>query len=307
MPETQRSLFIDCSPDMRALIDDGAASAVPNLEIHDGDPKTDDLPRLLDGVAVALNGHTPMPAGVLERCADLRRIIFLGTGASSYIDMAAAERLGIDVDTIRDYGSRSVAEHAIALAFAGARRITEMDAGIRAGRWQPMRGMALSGRVLGVLGAGAIGREAITLGAALGMDVRAWSRSAVPGSLPCRAVSLDEAIGSADVLSLHLALTAQTRHMLGAAEFSRMKAGSILVNTARGGLIDEQALIAALQQGRPGHAALDVFETEPLPAGHPLTALPNVTLTAHAGFNTADAARNLLQLAVDRLAEHLRA
>ena len=300
---TRRALFLDCSAQMRALVDGGAMSATPWLEIHDGDPAQADIPDLLRGVRIVLNGHTPMPASILEVCRDLSAIIFLGTGASSYVDLEAADRLGIAVYTIRDYGSRSVAEHALALALAGSRHLAAMDRDLRAGRWQPRRGTEFRGRVLSVIGVGPIGREMIQLGSALGMSVQAWSRNGVDDHLPCRSVEFDKALSGGDVVSLHLALTPATEEIIGRRELALMKPGAILVNTARGALIDEAALVEALLAGRPSHAALDVFSSEPLPHGHPLTFNENVTLTAHAGFNTTDAARALLEKSSAQLAE----
>jgi D-3-phosphoglycerate dehydrogenase len=288
---------------MRTLLDEGLMAAAPGLEVHDGDPNETDIPHLLHGVNIVLNGHTVMRASLLERCADLSDIIFLGTGASSYIDLQAAERLGVAVHTIHDYGSRSVAEHAMALALAGARQMAAMDRDLRAGHWQPRQGFSLAGRVLSVLGAGPIGRELIRLGADFGMSVQAWSRGGVGSDLPCRGVCFDEALRGGDVVSLHLALTPETAGIIGQRALGLMQPGAILVNTARGGLIDEAALVRSLRSGRPGHAALDVFETEPLPEGHPLCGLANVTLTAHSGFNTTDAAYALLEQALGLLAD----
>ena len=293
-----RALYLDCSPAMRALLEGGLQALVPDLQVHDGDPAEAAIPEKLRGVSIALNGHTPMPAALLRACPDLTDIVFLGTGASSYIDLRAAAAQGITVHTIRDYGSRSVAEHALALALSAARNVARMDRELRAGHWQPRQGTELGGRVLSVIGAGPIGREMIRLGAAFGMTVLAWSRSGVDPALPCRATDLDAALAEGDVVSLHLALTAETRGLIDARALGLMKPGAILVNTARGGVIDESALIAALEAGRPGHAALDVFDTEPLPPGHPLAGHPDVTLTAHSGFNTSAASEALLRQAL---------
>jgi D-3-phosphoglycerate dehydrogenase len=143
----------------------------------------------------------------------------------------------------------------------------------------------------------------VRLGAGLGMRVIAWNRSGVPDDLPCRAVELEELLRSADVVSLHLVLNDQTRGFLDAARLGLIKPGAIFVNTARGAIVDEAALIAALEAGRIGHAGLDVFGEEPLPAGHPLTRLDNVTLTAHAAFATREASERLLRMALELLAE----
>ena len=137
------------------------------------------------------------------------------------------------------------------------------------------------------------------IAAAFGMRVVAWNRSGVPSDVRAEPADLDTLLAVADAVSLHLALVPQTRRLLDARRLARMKPGAILVNTARGALVDEAALIEALQDRRIGHAALDVYATEPLPADHPLTRLDNVTLTAHAGWKSRAAARRLLQLALN--------
>jgi D-3-phosphoglycerate dehydrogenase len=154
-----------------------------------------------------------------------------------------------------------------------------------------------------VIGTGGIGKAMARLGAGLGMKVVAWNRSSVPEGLPCRAVELDELLSSADVVSLHLVLNEQTRGFLDRGRIGLIKPGAIFINTARGAIVDETALIEALQAGRIAHAGLDVFGTEPLPAGHPLTRLENVTLSAHAAFATREASERLLRMALELLAE----
>ncbi|HEX9646218.1 MAG TPA: NAD(P)-dependent oxidoreductase, partial [Alphaproteobacteria bacterium] len=235
-------------------------------------------------------------------CPGLRTIVFMGTGASSYIDLDAARRRGIRVHTISGYGDRSVAEHALALMLAGGRKIATMDRAIRAGEWATLDGVELAGKTLGVVGTGGIGKEMVRLGAALAMRVIAWNRSGVPADLPAEACALDELLASADVISLHLALNDQTREIIDRRRIGLIRPQAMLVNTARGGLVDEPALVEALQAGRLAHAALDVFADEPLAAGHPLARLDNVTLTAHAGFMTREASERLLRRAFEIVA-----
>jgi D-3-phosphoglycerate dehydrogenase / 2-oxoglutarate reductase len=187
--------------------------------------------------------------------------------------------------------------------FAAARKLVEMDRAIRAGQWEPLNSIELAGRTLGVIGTGGIGRAMIRLGAGLGMRVIAWNRSGVPEGLPCAAVELDELLGTADVVSLHLVLNEATRGFLDARRLGLIKPGAIFVNTARGAIVDEKALVEALEAGRIGHAGLDVFSEEPLPKGHPLTRLANVTLSAHAAFATREASERLLRMALELLAE----
>jgi D-3-phosphoglycerate dehydrogenase / 2-oxoglutarate reductase len=301
--ETMRATFIDCPPFLHELYRGGLATIVPDLEISIGSPSRDEAIALLEGAAFAMNDHTMMDEALLAACPGLRAIVFLGTGAASFIDLQATERLGIRVRAYGGYGDQSVAEHAIALMFAAARGIARMDRELREGRWETLNGIELAGRTLGVIGTGGIGKAMVRLGAGLGMKVVAWNRSGVPDDLPCRAVELDELLSSADVVSLHLVLNEQTRGFLDRRRIGLIKPGAIFINTARGAIVDEAPLIEALQAGRIAHAGLDVFGTEPLPAGHPLTGLENVTLSAHAAFATREASERLLRMALELLAE----
>ncbi len=292
-----RVVYVDCSPLMRSLLDEIGPPA--GMKVFDGDPSPDELADLVADAAVVLNGHTMMDDALLDRAPQLRSIVFLGTGASSYVDMTAAERRGICVRTIRGYGDRTVAEHTFALLLAAARDVAAMDRNLRAGRWSVSEGIELRGRTLGLIGLGGVGSEMARIAAAFGMDVIAWNRSGRPAGVLARSVALDELLADSDAISLHLALVPETKHLLDASRLALLKPGALLINTARGALIDEAALIAALRSGAIGHAALDVFATEPLPTDHPLTLLPNVTLTAHAGWKSRAASHRLLRIAVD--------
>ena len=302
-----KATFIDCPAFLHALYQGDLSEIVPDLEIHVGSPTAADAIRLLEGSAFAMNDHTTMDAALLEACPGLKCIVFLGTGAASYIDLDAAKRLGIRVRAYGGYGDQSVAEHAIALMFAAGRGIARMDREIRAGTWQPQNGIEFAGRTLGVVGTGGIGKAMVRLGAGLGMRVVAWNRSGVPDDLPCRAAELDDLLAQADVVSIHLTLNESTRGFIDRRRLGLLKPGAIFINTARGAIVDEAALVEALQDGRIGHAGLDVFVDEPLPPGHALAGLPNVTLSAHAAFATREASERLLRMALEILAEERRA
>jgi D-3-phosphoglycerate dehydrogenase len=291
--------YIDCSPFMRALLTPELAARVPGLIVHGEPESADAVVERLREATVAVNGHTPMPADLLRRCPGLRSVVFLGSGASSYIDVEAAEALGIAVRTVPGYGDRTVAEHTMALMLAASRRVAEMDRALRRGHWEPLEGMDLAGKRLGVIGTGGIGATFMRLADGFGMEVVAWNRSPPSVPLPGRLVGLDELLETSDVVSLHLALNGGTLGFLDASRLARLRPGAILVNTARGALIDETALVTALESGRLGWAALDVFTEEPLPVGHPLTRLANVTLTAHAGYKTPEASRRLLAMGIE--------
>ena len=297
--------FIDCPEFLADLYTTDLREIVPDLDLRTGDPAPEDLAKLLADCRFLMNDHTKMDSELLESCQNLKTIVFMGTGASSYIDLSGAHRAGIGVRTIRGYGDRSVAEHAIALMFAAGRKIATMDRAVRRGQWQTLDSIEFFGKTLGVVGTGGIGAEMVKLGSALGMKVIAWNRSGISSHLPCKEFSLDELFGAADVVSLHLSLTNDTKGLVSARRLALLDQNAILINTARAGLVDESALIEALRAERISHAALDVFTEEPLPRAHPLTHLDNVTLTAHAGFMTREASVRLLRMALEVMADEI--
>jgi D-3-phosphoglycerate dehydrogenase len=259
-----------------------------------------DLIACLEGAAVAVNGHSPMSNAALEVLAPtLRRIVFLGTGASTYIDIDHAKSLGISVEVVRDYGSRSIAEFAFGLTLSACRQISVMDRSMRQGKWRVLGGPELRGKTMGVVGLGGIGKEMVRISVAFGMKVLAWNRSPVSEDLPCQHVSIEDVFRQSDVVSLHIASTPETDRMINASLLETMKSGSVLVNVARGEIVNTADLLSALQNGPLGHAALDVFDHEPILPDDPLLALDNVTLTAHAAWNTPDADENLMQIGMD--------
>jgi D-3-phosphoglycerate dehydrogenase len=234
----------------------------------------------------------------VAQCKALRHVVFLGTGPASYMNVGELNDRGIKVHIIKGYGDTAVAEHSIALMVSAARDVARMDREVRAGVWTPHEGVQLLGKTLGVIGLGGIGREVARIAVGMGMNVVAWNRTRhADANVPL--VELDVLLAQSDVVSMNLTLGDETRGFLSAARIARMKPGGILVNTARGALVDEAALIAALQSGQIRHAGLDVFHHEPLKADAPLARMPNVTLTAHAGFRTLEASMTLLRRAID--------
>ncbi|WP_440312121.1 2-hydroxyacid dehydrogenase [Leucobacter chromiireducens] len=234
----------------------------------------------------------PLPARFLSSVPGLKLVSFVGTGAHRFVDVAEAEQLGITVTNVPDFASRSVAEHAIALMFSVARRVPEGDRLVRGGGWEKNQGLKLQGRTLGVVGTGAIGREVIAMGAALGMNVVFWNRTERPeqeASLPGQRVSLEELFRSSDVVSLHLTHTPETEGIVSAELLGSMPKKSVLINTARDEIVDRDALFTLLQSGHLFGAGIDVFESEP-PS---LDALPleveNLVVTPHIGFHTDEA------------------
>jgi D-3-phosphoglycerate dehydrogenase len=294
-----KGLFVDATEELAAVFERVARAEDPPCAVNrQNDVAPGELPGLFADHDFVLIDHTTLPVEAVRPCPKLRHVVFLGTGARSYMDPEALAAAGVTVHTIRGYGDTAVAEHAIALMWAAARGLAAMDRAIRAGGWPRTVGVQLTGKTLGLLGFGGIGREVARIALGSGMRVLAWNRSArsAPGVM---FVDLETLLAESDVLSLHLLLTDETRGFLSAARLARLRPGAILVNTARGALVDEAALVEALREGRIAHAALDVFTTEPLPPGHAFASLPNVTLSAHSAFRTPEASETLLRRALD--------
>lgn len=295
-----RAVFVDANETLAAVARRLLRPDDPPFAIH-ADPgiAPQDLPGLLSGAEIAVIDHTALPRAVARACGGLRHVVFLGTGARSYMDPEAlAAECGITVHTIKGYGDTAVAECAFALMWAAARGLPEMDRAMRAGTWLRREAVQLTGKTVGLVGFGGIAAEMARLCRGIGMRVLAWNRA--PKAHPdVTFVPLERLLAESDVVSLHLLLTDETRGFLSAARIAAMKPGVLLINTARGALIDEAALVEALRSGRVAQAGLDVFTVEPLPADHPLVSLPTVTLSAHSAFRTPEAGDNLIGAALD--------
>jgi len=291
-----KSVFIDCNDQLAPVWDKVVRPDDPKIDINRKAFAREELPRVLNGYEIALDDHSYMPTELVAQCPQLKHIVFLGTGAASYMNIDELKSRGVNVHTIKGYGDTAVAEHTIALMFAAARDIARMDREVRGGIWTPQEGVQLFGKTLGVIGRGGIGTEVARMGKGLGMDVIGWNRTRRAG-VPL--VEIDTLLAKSDVVSLNLVLNDETRGFLSKDRIARMRPGVILVNTARGALVDEGALLAALKSGHIRHAGLDVFHAEPLKADHPLAKLPNITLTSHAAFRTLEASMTLLRRAID--------
>ncbi len=294
-----KGLFVDASPELADVFHAVKRGSDPPVTLNpQAQVEPEALPGLLAGYDFVLNDHTFMPAESMRACTGLKHVIFLGTGARSYMDPDALAAIGIQVHTIKGYGDTAVAEHAIALMWAATRGLARMDRGMRAGQWLRTEGVQLTGKTIGLLGFGGIAAEVARIARGSGMHVLAWNRTprAAEG---VEFVGLDRLLAESHVLSIHLLLTDETRGFLDAARLAAMRPGAILVNTARGAIVDEAALVAALGSGALAHAALDVFDQEPLPPGHALAGLENVTLSAHSAFRTPEASETLIRRALD--------
>jgi D-3-phosphoglycerate dehydrogenase len=292
-----RGVFVDANEALAVIFERLAKPGDPAVRIHrDPDVTPDQLPGVLDGADIAVIDHTALPTEIARQCAGLKHVVFLGTGARSYMNPEELGELGISVHLIRGYGDTAVAEAAIALMWAAARGIARMDREMRAGNWLREDGMQLTGKTLGLIGFGGIAAEVARIALGSGMRVIAWNRTPKHHD-GVEFVSLDSLLAESDVVSLHLLLNDETRGFVTRQRIAAMRPGVILVNTARGALVDEAAMIEALKSGHIRHAGLDVFNTEPLPADHALTKLANVTLSAHSAFRTPEASVNLIDAA----------
>ncbi|MBC7637196.1 MAG: 3-phosphoglycerate dehydrogenase [Acetobacteraceae bacterium] len=294
-----RGIFLDAGVELAEVFKAVVRPGDPAVTVNSAeDVVAEDLPAILAGHDFVLNDHTFMPTAQMAKCTGLKHVIFLGTGARSYMNPEELGELGITVHIIKGYGDTAVAEHAVALMWAAARDLARMDRGVRAGGWPRSEGMQLTGKTIGLIGFGGIAAEVARIAGGSGMKVIAWNRS--PKTHPgVEFVALDTLLAQSQVVSLHLLLNDDTKGFLSATRIAQLRPGVLLVNTARGAVVDENAMIAALATGQIGHAALDVFDTEPLPAGHRLAGLENVTLSAHSAFRTAEASENLLRMALD--------
>jgi D-3-phosphoglycerate dehydrogenase len=292
-----RGVFVDANGSLADIFERLNKPGDPLVRINrDADITPGQMPALLDGAEIVIIDHTPLPTDVARRCTGLKHVVFLGTGARSYMNPEELGGLGIEVHLIKGYGDTAVAECAIALMWAAARGIAQMDREMRAGNWLREDGMQLSGKTLGLIGFGGIAAEVARIALGSGMRVIAWNRS--PKSFAgVEFTDIDALLAQSHVVSLHLLLNDETRGFLSAKRIAAMRPGVILVNTARGAMVDEAAMIESLQSGHIRHAGLDVFNIEPMPADHPLTKLPNVTLSAHSAFRTPEASENLMAAA----------
>ena len=241
-------------------------------------------------VIVAMRERTPFPASTLARLPRLELLVTTGMMNRS-IDLEAAEGAGVTVCGTGSAGN-AMPELTIGMIIALLRNFAAEDAAIRAGRWQHTIGVGLAGRTLGVLGLGRLGAPVARLAQAFGMEVIAWSpnltaeRAREHGA---RAVSKEELFAVSDVVTIHMPLSDRSRAIVGAAELALMRPSAYLINTSRGPLVDEGALVDALAAGRIAGAGLDVYDTEPLPADHPLRTVPRTLLLPHIGYVTGDA------------------
>ena len=270
----------------------------------------DELIQRLQGIKVAVNirAYSKFNETVLSSCPDLKMIAVLGIGTDN-IDLSAASRLGIKVSNTPGYSAVAVAEHALALMLAAARRITEHESELRAGRWTRLPMTQLHGKTLGIIGFGNIGRQVASLAKGIGMKVWAWtlhpsSQRAEESGI--QFVDFDQLLSQSDVVSINIRASEKTRGLLSRQALEKVKPSCILVNTARASIVDTQAMIDALRSGKLAAAGLDVFDHEPLPANDPILSLPSVVLSPHNSGMTPEAIEKGNEMLVENVIAFLQ-
>lgn len=263
--------------------------------------------------AVVVTNKVKLPAVLLENLPQLKLVAVAATGVD-HVDLDAARRLGIGVCNVRDYATHSVPEHVFTVLLALRRNLIAYAAAATNGAWSRAGNFCLhnwpiedlAGCTLGVVGGGTLGQSVARLGAAFNMRVLLAEQRAAP--LRPGRVAFEQVLAEADVLSLHVPLTPATRNLIGASELKHMKSSAILINSARGGVVDEVALVEALRAGQLAGAAVDVLSTEPPPADHPLlnANLPNLLVTPHIAWASRQAQQRMADEVVENIAAYLR-
>ena len=308
-----RFVCADGEPQYRPLLDQELLAQIEadghELVWHDAAPETTEewIERVHDADGMLLFWR--LPPDVIRATPTLRVISFVGTGIEMYIEIDEARAGGVTLSNVPSYGANAIAEHAVALLFAVARRVTERDRAVRDGSWVQDESLELRGRRLGVVGAGPIGTRMIELGQALGMTVVCWTRTRTPErerELGVPLVELDELFSTSDVVSLHLAVTPETEGIVDRRLLGLLPPHAIVINTARGALLDEHALAELLEAGKVGGAGVDVLGVEPPPPTHPLLNAPRVVITPHVAYHTAEASRELLRISLENLVAYAR-
>ncbi|MDA1216378.1 MAG: NAD(P)-dependent oxidoreductase [Chloroflexi bacterium] len=296
-------LFND-GPHLDRLREYGQVSVHPNL------PKTveEQIARSAGAqIVVGSSSALDWPAEVFNALPDLKLFTSATIGMDS-VDLAAAAANGVTVCNVPGKTSPVVAEHALALMLAAARRLPAYTAALRGGAWPNVHGTYLAGKTLGIVGTGNSGAHLARLARGIGMDVIAWTfnpSEARAAELGVRFVELDDLLRTADVVSLHVRLTRDTRHLISKRQFAMMKPGSFLINVARGPIVDTDALVEALNTGHLAGAGVDVFDSEPIPKGHPLLACENAVLTPHRADKTPEGNAFLADGVVENVTAYL--
>ena len=301
-------VYPDADPDEDTVLTEVGVdrlAAYGALRVHDGVPQSNEeyTSRIKDANALIVGWS--LPAEVMANAPHLELITFTGTGASDYIDLRAARAQGITVCNSPGYADTTVAEHTFALLLGTARNLVLLDRKMREGIWdQDTPGSGLAGKQLGLIGFGGIAKEVLKIAEGFGMKVKAWTRSPEKhqdGFSPDLFLDMVMLLETSDFISLHLPLNDETHRILDAAEIRKIKTGATLINTARGDLVNETALIEALHSGQLKGAGLDVYAEEPLGDNHPLLKFENVVLSPHVAYNTPEAVKAIFDITVQNI------
>lgn len=277
-----------------------------DVDYHESLPSSEEvlLERIGDApYVINVRSSIRFPAETLEKLKSVKLLSLWGTG-TDHVDLEAAARLGITVTNTPGVSAIAMAEHTLALMLATARDLVRIDGKTRRGGWPRGFVTQLHGKTLGVIGLGAIGQQVARIARGIGMRVIAWTRHAnilLAQELDIELVQLDDLYRRADVVSLHIRQTPETVNFVGERELGMMKRTALFINTARGAVVDEKALIQALESESIAGAGLDVYTEEPLPEGHPITKLPNTVLTPHSGGISKEALEAGLQMSIDNV------
>ena len=303
VPDDYPSVFIGSAAEARLR-------EIGDVEIHTSNPQTpEELLNRVSGVDGIINirAFCKFDADFFSNCSALKILSIWGTG-TDHVDLSAAKNANVIVSNTPGVAAVSVAEHTLALMMAAARQIPGNDSSMRAGEWPRGQMTQLNGKTLGLIGLGAIGRQTARIAAGIGMNIIAWTfhpDDDFAAKVGLEFVDLNTLYERADVVSVHVRQSADTIGMIDAEAFSRMGPNTILVNTARGPILDEKALISALTNGTLAAAGLDVFDQEPLPPNHPLGKLENVVLSPHNAGITPEVTEAGLLMSVENVAAAL--
>lgn len=284
-----------------------ALAELGELGVHDRTAPSEVVSRA-KGASVVLTNKTPLPADVIEQLPGLKYIGVLATGVN-VVDLVAAKRAGVVVTNVPGYSGDAVAQHVFALLLELTNKVAAHDRAVHEGAWAGCEDFTLSlgpitelaGKTLGIVGAGDIGRRVAKIGHALGMDILVSSRTQRDMGVPAKWADMKGLFETADVITLHCPLTKDTTHLVNGPQLSQMKPTAYLINTARGPLIDEAALAAALTDGEITGAALDVLSTEPPAADNPLLSAPRCVITPHNAWAAKEARHRLMQIATENV------
>lgn len=283
---------------------------IGDLEVFKGPPKTPDkLKERIEAADIAIVGWSDLTKNIIDSAKKLKMVSIWAT-TCHYVDLRAAKERGIVVTHVPGYATEAVAEHTFALLLATIRKLPSADKHVRKGDfdWRPFGGSELAGKILGIIGTGAIGFRVAEMARAFRMQILGYDKYpnlTKAEETGTKYVDLHTLLKESDFITLHATLTSETERLIGKKEIAAMKKGAVIINTSQGKVIDEKALVDALESGKISFAGLDVFEKEPPPKDNPLFKLDNVTLSPHIGFHTVEAARRCTDICIDNVMKFL--